>query len=226
MTLLRLKVADSKICLPQPKAEDSLERVCFRTLLSRIQLGRLHEPISAPIRICLTIPKSGPSRPMTAINGSDQFYGGIPVFRGFGRLMDPALYSPLPDDWTIGVADIVESTRGDRGGALQGGQHGRRRDHRRRHQCAGGPRISVRVRRRRRELRGVARRPRVRPRGAGGDRDLGQGRSRSRNAGGAGAGQGGARARPRRPRGAVRAVAEFILCDGFPAAVSAGRKPR
>src|ERR1700716_2952715 len=25
--------------------------------------------------------------------------------------MDPALYSPLPDDWTVGVADIVESTR-------------------------------------------------------------------------------------------------------------------
>jgi hypothetical protein len=25
--------------------------------------------------------------------------------------MDPALYSPLPDDWSIGVADIVESTR-------------------------------------------------------------------------------------------------------------------
>jgi hypothetical protein len=25
--------------------------------------------------------------------------------------MDPALYSPLPDDWTIGIADIVESTR-------------------------------------------------------------------------------------------------------------------
>jgi len=48
---------------------------------------------------------------MTAINGSDQFYGGIPVFRGFGHLMDPALYSPLPDDWTIGVADIVESTK-------------------------------------------------------------------------------------------------------------------
>jgi Protein of unknown function (DUF3095) len=43
--------------------------------------------------------------------GSERFYGGIPVFRGFGRLMDPALYSPLPDDWSIGVADIVESTR-------------------------------------------------------------------------------------------------------------------
>src|ERR1700726_1905197 len=48
---------------------------------------------------------------MTAINGSDTFYGGIAVFRGFARLMDPALYSPLPDDWSIGVADIVESTR-------------------------------------------------------------------------------------------------------------------
>jgi DUF3095 family protein len=48
---------------------------------------------------------------MTTPNGSDSFYGGIPVFRGFGSLMDPALYSPLPDDWSIGVADIVESTR-------------------------------------------------------------------------------------------------------------------
>ncbi len=41
----------------------------------------------------------------------DSFYGGIKVFRGFGKLMDPALYSPLPDDWSIGIADIVESTR-------------------------------------------------------------------------------------------------------------------
>jgi Protein of unknown function (DUF3095) len=48
---------------------------------------------------------------MTSPGGSDIFYGGIPVFRGFGRLMDPVLYAPLPDDWTIGVADIVESTR-------------------------------------------------------------------------------------------------------------------
>jgi hypothetical protein len=47
---------------------------------------------------------------MTA-NGTDSFYGSIPVFRGFASLMDPKLYSPLPDDWTIGVADIVESTK-------------------------------------------------------------------------------------------------------------------
>jgi Protein of unknown function (DUF3095) len=39
------------------------------------------------------------------------FYGAIPVFRGFTSLMDPALYSPLPDDWTVGVADIVDSTK-------------------------------------------------------------------------------------------------------------------
>src|SRR6267154_4837273 len=48
---------------------------------------------------------------MTTQGDSNTFYGGIPVFRGFGSLMDPALYSPLPDDWSIGVADIVESTR-------------------------------------------------------------------------------------------------------------------
>jgi len=48
---------------------------------------------------------------MTTVNGSEKFYGTIPVFRGFSRLMDPALYSPLPGDWSIGVADIVESTK-------------------------------------------------------------------------------------------------------------------
>jgi hypothetical protein len=48
---------------------------------------------------------------MTPTSGTDIFYGSIPIFRGFGKLMDPALYSPLPDDWSIGVADIVESTK-------------------------------------------------------------------------------------------------------------------
>jgi len=48
---------------------------------------------------------------MSTNGGSDGFYGSIPVFRGFASLMDPALYSPLPDDWSIGVADIVESTK-------------------------------------------------------------------------------------------------------------------
>jgi len=48
---------------------------------------------------------------MNSAGGTDIFYGKIPVFRGFTSLMDPKLYSPLPDDWTIGVADIVESTK-------------------------------------------------------------------------------------------------------------------
>src|SRR3954471_22396624 len=49
--------------------------------------------------------------PMNLPSRSDTFYGGIPVFRRFTSLMDPALYSPVPDDWSIGVADIVESTK-------------------------------------------------------------------------------------------------------------------
>src|ERR1700758_3286282 len=48
---------------------------------------------------------------MIAFNGSDKFYSAVPVFRRFVRLMDPALYVSLPDDWSIGVADIVESTK-------------------------------------------------------------------------------------------------------------------
>jgi hypothetical protein len=48
---------------------------------------------------------------MTAPGGSDTFYSSIPVFRGFTKLMEPQLYVPLPDDWSVGVADIVESTK-------------------------------------------------------------------------------------------------------------------
>src|SRR5207244_4274658 len=59
----------------------------------------------------LQVSELGDCMAMTTANSSDRFYGSIPVFRGFSSLMDPALYSPLPDDWTIGVADIVESTK-------------------------------------------------------------------------------------------------------------------
>jgi len=44
------------------------------------------------------------------IQGHD-FYPNIPVFYDFGQLMDPAHYAPLPNDWIIGVADIIDSTR-------------------------------------------------------------------------------------------------------------------
>jgi hypothetical protein len=41
---------------------------------------------------------------------SDAFYAGVPAFRSFGSLMDPAMYAPLPENWTVGVADVVRST--------------------------------------------------------------------------------------------------------------------
>jgi hypothetical protein len=40
----------------------------------------------------------------------DSFYAKVQVFRGFTRLMEPGLYVALPDDWTVGIADIVQST--------------------------------------------------------------------------------------------------------------------
>lgn len=45
-----------------------------------------------------------------AEHGDDGFYASIAVFDGFQSLMDPALYTPLPGDWWIGIADIVDST--------------------------------------------------------------------------------------------------------------------
>jgi len=44
------------------------------------------------------------------IAARQDFYASVPVFRGFARLMDPALYVRLPDDWTVGIADVVQST--------------------------------------------------------------------------------------------------------------------
>ena len=42
---------------------------------------------------------------------SNSFYESIPVFCDFTRVVDPALYQPLPDDWLIGVSDVVQSTQ-------------------------------------------------------------------------------------------------------------------
>jgi hypothetical protein len=38
------------------------------------------------------------------------FYGRVSVVTRFGDLADPARYVPLPDDWTVAVADVVNST--------------------------------------------------------------------------------------------------------------------
>ena len=44
------------------------------------------------------------------------FYARIPVFESFARLADPALYRPLPEDWVIGLSDVVASTEAIRAG--------------------------------------------------------------------------------------------------------------
>jgi hypothetical protein len=41
----------------------------------------------------------------------DDFYPSLPLFRDFTELMDPGLFSPLPGDWVVGVADVVQSTK-------------------------------------------------------------------------------------------------------------------
>jgi hypothetical protein len=48
---------------------------------------------------------------MNATPSPDRFYSSLPIFRDFTHVMDPALFRPLPDDWVVGVADIVQSTK-------------------------------------------------------------------------------------------------------------------
>lgn len=43
-------------------------------------------------------------------DGAD-FYATLPVFSGFASVTDPMVYEPLPDDWLIGLSDVVESTK-------------------------------------------------------------------------------------------------------------------
>jgi DUF3095 family protein len=37
-------------------------------------------------------------------------YAHLSVFDDFARLTDPALYTSLPDEWVLGISDIVQST--------------------------------------------------------------------------------------------------------------------
>ncbi len=42
---------------------------------------------------------------------SNHFYESVPVFDRFTGVVDPARYQPLPDDWMLGLADVVQSTK-------------------------------------------------------------------------------------------------------------------
>lgn len=42
---------------------------------------------------------------------TDDFYASLPVFRDFTTVMEPTLFQPLPNDWLVGVADVMHSTQ-------------------------------------------------------------------------------------------------------------------
>ncbi|HYI91050.1 MAG TPA: DUF3095 family protein, partial [Beijerinckiaceae bacterium] len=56
--------------------------------------------------------KSAMAHPSVAVNprdardGSD-FYDSLPLFTRFTQLTDPSIYTPLPEGWVLGLADIV-----------------------------------------------------------------------------------------------------------------------
>lgn len=49
---------------------------------------------------------------------SSDFYLDIPVFGDFSKVVDDAVYRPVPDDWFIGLTDVVGSTV-----AIENGQY-------------------------------------------------------------------------------------------------------
>ncbi len=47
---------------------------------------------------------------------TEDFYASTPSFGSFGIIVDPAIYRPLPDDWWLGLSDVVKSTEAIAGG--------------------------------------------------------------------------------------------------------------
>jgi hypothetical protein len=48
---------------------------------------------------------------MSEAISTENFYPGVPVFRSFANVADQECYLPLPGDWLIGIADVVDSTK-------------------------------------------------------------------------------------------------------------------
>jgi hypothetical protein len=48
---------------------------------------------------------------MTDGSSADRFLATVPSFVRFGQILDPQLYAALPDDWVVGLADVVSSTQ-------------------------------------------------------------------------------------------------------------------
>ena len=52
-----------------------------------------------------------PTDSLANAHAPDSFYDSVTVFDRFDRVADTALYTPLPEGWVIGNADIVKSTQ-------------------------------------------------------------------------------------------------------------------
>ncbi len=152
------------------------------------------------------------------------FYTTVPVRRGFRALMDPAQYTPLPADWTVGIADIVQSTKAiaeqrykavNMAGAaviaaLTNALGGREFPF-----VFGGDGASFAVPPRDTEIAREA----LAATAAWADSELGLTSARR-----AGSDRRHSRARSRRARGAVWAVGESVLCDVFGRRARLGRR--
>ena len=143
---------------------------------------------------------------------TDGFYESLPILRDFTRVMDPRLFAPLPDDWMVGVADVVQSTKAiaenrykavNMAGAAVIVAITNALDDRDFPFVFGGDGASFAVAAagRRRSAAGARR-----------NRDLGEGRPRPHLADRHGAGRRHPRARLRRPRRPLCAVAEHLDC--------------
>jgi hypothetical protein len=55
-------------------------------------------------------------RQATGDRAGADFYARLPVFDHFSQLTDPGPYMPVPDDWVLGLSDIVRSTSATQAG--------------------------------------------------------------------------------------------------------------
>ena len=92
---------------------------------------------------------------MDASTAPDGFYASLPLFRDFTAVMDPALFSPLPGDWVVGVADVVQSTKAIAENRYKAVNMAGAAVIVAVTNAMAGPRFPLRVRRRRRKLRGA-----------------------------------------------------------------------
>ena len=61
---------------------------------------------------------ASPSDALRAQSRTDSggFFTTLPIISGFHQLADPGVYAPVPDDWSIGLTDVVASTEAIRAG--------------------------------------------------------------------------------------------------------------